>query len=115
MIMAAVKNMDYKEAFKRFRDPLFKQLPADQEEFIKLLEEKGVIGMETIKKMKVKNQGKSHRAAAILGEIHKSVSENFGKLLSAMEEYNRGLETLAKEIRNHLDPGTYLLVYSIRT
>ena len=109
--MVAVDIMGPKQAYEKFEDELLKQLPADQPNFIALLEKEGVIDGEAKKKMNLPNRSndKVICTAVILCVIEKSLSdsdEKFNSLLKVMEEYKNGLESLALKIRNHLDPGT---------
>ena len=118
IIVVVVNIMEPKQAYEKFENELLKQLPADQPEFITLLEREGVIDGEAKKRMNVKNRNKAVRTVVILEEIEKSLCvshEKFYKLLSAMKEYNHGVETLAEEIENHLDPSTYLCVHKLLT
>ena len=114
-MLAAVKLMDHKEAYRKFENDLLELLPADQPKFIELLQAKDVISRETKKKMDVPNRTRELCVIAILEEIGKSIEssdpEKFDKLLSVMEEYNPVLEELAKQIKNKLDPGTYKCAY----
>ena len=111
--MVAVDIMGPKQAYEKFEDELLKQLPADQPNFIALLEKEGVIDGEAKKKMNLPNRSNNKIicTAVILSVIEKSLSdsdEKFNTLLKVMEEYKNGLESLALKIRNHLDPGSYM-------
>ena len=110
IILPAGSNMRPQEAYVKFEDDLLKQLPADQPEFIELLEKNGVIGGEAKKKINVRLGNKLGCAAVILAGVEKSMPESdvkFYKLLLVMKEYNHGLETLAEKIENTLDPGMH--------
>ena len=109
--LAVVNIMEPKEAYKEFENDLLEQLPADQPEFILLLEKEGVIDGEAKKEMNTQDEN----ICVILEEIEKSLlvsHEKFYKLLSAMKEYNHGVETLAQKIENYLDPGIVYINYT---
>ena len=95
-----------------FEKDLLEKLPADQPEFITLLEKEKIIDEDIKKKMDMYEQTKMVRAVPIVEEIERSVSnsdEKFRKLASVMKNYNEDLKTLAEKIENRLDPGIYLL------
>ena len=100
--------------FKKYDKTLCKKLPVNQPGLIALLEREKIIGEEAKKRMN-SNRSKDIRGDVIVGEIEKSLpsGETFYKLLVVMKEYGQGLEILAQEIENHLDPSMYLCVYSI--
>ena len=100
--------------FKKYDNILCKKLPVDQPEFIALLEREKIIDEEAKKRMN-SSRSKDIRADVIVGEIEKSLpgGEKLYKLLVVLKEYDQGLEILAQEIENHLDPSMYLCVYSI--
>ena len=108
--------MGPKEAYKTFKEKLLEKLklPADQPNFVAWLKEKGVITDErTMKNLEMScEETEGNRAIFILEEIEKSLPDSdtkFINLLSVMEEYKQGLETLAWTIQSHLDPSTYEL------
>ena len=110
IILATENHMGPKEAYKTFKKELLEKLkfPADQPNFIAWLKEKGVITDErTIKNLEMPYEAEGNRAIFILKEIHESLSisdTKFNNLLSLMEEYKQGLETLSRKIQSHLDP-----------
>ena len=109
------ENFEPKELYKKLERRFRNELPADQQEFIKLLEREGIIGEKNKRKMNAPNQIKAVRLGVILQEIEASLSdsdEKFYKLLKVMREYNHGLETLVQKIENYLDPGTYVLMHA---
>ena len=89
-----------------------KKLPVDQPEFIALLEREKIIDEEAKKKMNSK-RSKDIRADVVVEEIEKSllVGNKLDKLLEVMKEYGQGLEILAQEIENNLDPSTYVCLF----
>ena len=97
--------------YKDFEQELLDKLPADQQKFKDLLQRDQIIGEKTVKEINEPNQTRLDCAAIILQEIDISPpnfpDEKFYNLLSVMEEYNNGLETLAQKIKCHLDPGIY--------
>ena len=54
--LAVVNIMEPKEAYEKFENDLLEQLPADQPEFILLLEKKGVIDGEAKKEMNTQDE-----------------------------------------------------------
>ena len=100
--------------FKKFEKTLGKMLPVDQPEFIALLEREKIIDEETKKRMNSK-RSQDIRADLILEEIEKSLPgrEKLDRLFVVMTEYKQkeGLEKLAQEMENHLDPSTYVFIY----
>ena len=90
-----------------------KKLPVDQPEFIALLEREKIIDEEAKKKMNSK-RSKDIRADVVVEEIEKSlhVGKKIDKLLEVFKEYGQGLEILAQEIENHLDPSTYICIFT---
>ena len=94
--------------FKKFDTILVKKLPVNQPRFIELLEEEKIIDEEAKKRMDLSNRSKDIRADVIVEEIEKSLPgpEKFDKLLKVMDKYGHGLEKLAQEINNHLNPST---------
>ena len=108
--------MELQAIYDKFEKDLLEMLPADEPDFISLLEKEKIIGGEAIKKMSVYNRTKKIRAVAIVEEIEKSISVSNAKLLklaSIMKNYSDSLKDLAEKIENHIDPGicSYLLKY----
>ena len=108
--------MKPKEIFRKFEDKLREQLPTDNPDFMAELEREGVINEEI--KTKINKKRIRCVAAVILNEIELSIDDpddkKFYKLLNTMETFKNGLEILAQKIRNHLDPGIYVVVHTIR-
>ena len=95
-----------------FEEDLLEKLPADQPEFIALLENEKIIDEDIKKKMDMYEQTKIVRAVPIVEEIERSIStsdEKFRKLTSVMKHYNDDLKKLAEKIENRFDPGIYLI------
>ena len=107
-IFVVVKD-EPKVVYERFEERLLDSLPADQPEFIKLLEKENIVGEKTRRKINTANQKRNVCAACVLQEIDTLPfpNEKFYKLLSVMKEYGHGLETLVLEIEAYLDPGMY--------
>ena len=99
--------------FKKFDKILVKKLPVDKPEFMALIDRENIISEEAKKRMNSTNRSKDIRADVIVGEIEKSLPdrEKIDKLFVIMKEYKHGLEKLAQEIENHLDPSTYISVH----
>ena len=99
--------------FKMFDKDLVKKLPVDQPEFMALIDRENIISEEARKRMNSTNRSKDIRADVIVGEIEKSLPgcDKIDKLFVIMKEYKHGLEKLAQEIENHLDPSTFTYVY----
>ena len=113
MILAA-ENFEPKEIYQRFENQLLNELPADEPEFIALLERDDIIGEKAKKKMSFPDQTRRGLAASIVQEIDTSPSfsdDKFYKLLSVMKEYKNDLEILAQEIVTHLNPGLYIFMH----
>ena len=93
--------------YERFEERLLDSLPADQPEFIKLLEKENIVGEKTRRKINTANQKRNVCAACVLQEIDTLPfpNEKFYKLLSVMKEYRHGLQALVQEIELYLDPG----------
>ena len=100
--------------FKMFDKTLVGKLPVDQPEFMALIDRENIISEEVKKRMNSTNRSKDIRADVIVGEIEKSLPdrEKIDKLFVVMKEYNHGLEKLAQEIENHLDPCMYISVHT---
>ena len=98
--------------FDKFDKILVEKLPVDQPEFMALIDRENIISEEAKKRMNSTNRSKDIRADVIVGEIEKSLPgrEKIDKLLVIMKEYKHGLEKLAQEIENHLDPSTYTYI-----
>ena len=96
-----------KVVYERFEKRLLDSLPADQPEFIKLLEKEGVVGEKTRRKINTANQKGDICAPYVLQEIDISPfpKEKFNKLLSVMKGYKHDLQALVQEVEDHLDPG----------
>ena len=80
--------MEPRRIYEKFEKDLLQALPADESEFISLLEEENIIGAEAKKKMSVFNRTKIVRAVAIMEEIEKSLSisdEKLKKLATIMK------------------------------
>ena len=80
--------MELRRLYEKFEEDLLQTLPADESEFISLLEEENIIGAEARKKMSVFNRTKIVRAVAIMEEIEKSLSisdEKLRKLANVMK------------------------------
>ena len=110
IILVAAANYTPEQIYLNFKESLLNTLPADQPNFIALLERNDIIGKETKRKMDLPDQTRAGHAASVLNEIDTSPSfsdEKFRKLLSVMKEYKNNLETLAQEIEIYLDPGIY--------
>ena len=113
--------MNPTKAYETFEKELLERLklPANQPEFIALLEEKDIISEKTKKNLDMPNQIEGVHAVYILEEIQESLSvsdKKFNDLLSVMIDCKNGLETLAQKIKNHLDPSMCLyihIVYSV--
>ena len=75
-------------------------------QFIALLEREKIIDEEAKKRMDISNRSKDIRADVVVGKIEELLPgrEKLDKLLVVMKEYGQGLEVLAQEIDNHLDP-----------
>ena len=115
IILAAVKCSP-KEVYQRFENRLLNELPADDQNFIKLLKSNNIIGEKAKKKLEFSDQTSRGLAASILQEIDTSPSfsdEKFDQLLLVMKEHKNGLEILAQEIDTHLNPGTYIFMHTI--
>ena len=111
IILVDAEKCTPKEVYQRFENQLLNKLPADEPDFITLLERDDIISKETKRKMDFPGQTRAGHAASVLNEIDTSPSfydEKFYKLLSVMKEYKHDLETLAQEIENHLDPGIFV-------
>ena len=108
-IILLIVNHEPKEIYVMFETKLSNSLPADQPDFIKLLERVDLIGERNKRKMNAPNQTRAGCAACVLHEIDASTfsNEKFYKLLSVMKEYGHGLGTLVQEIETYLDPGMY--------
>ena len=108
-VILVIVNHEPKEIYMKFERKLLDSLPADQPDFIKLLERKEIIGEKNKKKMNAPNQTRAGCAGCVLQEIDASTfcDEKFYKLLSVMKEYGHGMETLVLEIEAYLDPGMY--------
>ena len=106
IILVVVKD-EPKVVFKRFKNNLLDNLPADKPEFIKLLEKKDIVGEKSRRKLNTPNQKRIVYAGCVLQEIDtlEFSDEKFYKLLSIMKENNNGLQTLVQEIEAYLDPG----------
>ena len=113
--------MELRRLYEKFEEDLLQALPADESEFISLLEEENIIGAEARKKMSVFNQTKIVRAVAIMEEIEKSLSisdEKLRKLANVMKKYDDlnpsaeriKLKPLAEKIENHIDPGIAIII-----
>ena len=96
-----------KVVYERFEKRLLDCLPADQPEFIKLLEKEGVIGEKTRRKINTANEKGDICTPYVLWEIDTSPFpiEKFNKLLSVMKGYKQDLQALVQEVEDHLDPG----------
>ena len=107
-VILVIVNYEPKEIYMKFERNLLYSLPANEPDFIKLLERKELIGKKNKKKMNVPNQTRAGCASCVLQEIDASTfsDEKFYKLLSVMKEYGHGLETLVLKMEAHLDPGT---------
>ena len=118
LYLATEKHMGPKEAYKEFEKQLLETLnfAADQPNFIALLKEKDIISDEkTMRKLDMPYETEGNRAVYILKEIRKSLpvsDTKFNNLLTVMEEYKQGLETLAQKIQIHLDPSMYEFVHT---
>ena len=111
MFLVAAENNTPKKIYLKFKKSLLNRLPTDQPDFIALLEREDIIGKETKRKMDLSYQTRAGYAALVLNEIDTWLSFSdgkFRKLLLVMKEYKHGLETLAQEIENQLDPGIYV-------
>ena len=99
--------------FKKFDKILVKELPVDKPEFMALIDRENIISEEAKKRMNSTKRSKDIRADVIVEEIEKSLPgrEKIDKLLVIMKEYKHGLEKLAQEIENHLDPSTFISVH----
>ena len=106
--------MDPKKVFEKFDKKFYKNLPVDQPEFIALLEREKIIDEEAKKRMDISNRSKDIRADVVVGKIEESLPgrEKLDKLLVVMKEYGQGLEVLAQEIENHLDPSMCTYVHT---
>lgn len=118
VILATENHMGPKEAYNKFEKKLLDTLKsaADQPNFIALLKEKNVISDErTMRNLDMSSEAEGNRAIFILKEICESLPTSdtkFNNLLSAMEECEQDLKTLAKEIQIHLDPSTYEFIHT---
>ena len=72
--------MELRRIYEKFEKDLLETLPADQSDFVSLLEEEKIIGEGAKKKMSVFNRTRSICAVAIVEEIEKSVSDSEEKL-----------------------------------
>ena len=108
VIFAAVNHMNPTKAYKKFELILLEglKLPADQPEFIALLEERDIISEKTKKKLHMPKETEGNRAVSILRDIQES-DKKFHDFLAVMIDYKHGLETLAQKIKSHLDPSMY--------
>ena len=113
--------MELRRIYEKFEEDLLQALPADESDFISLLEKENIIGAEARKKMSVFNRTKIVRAVAIMEEIEKSLSisdEKLKKLATVMKKYDDlnpsaeriKLKPLADKIENHIDPGIAIII-----
>ena len=113
--------MELQTIYEKFEKDLLQALPADESDFISLLEEENIIGAEAKKKMSVFNRTKIVRAVAVMEEIEKSLSisnEKLRKLATVMKKYDDlnpsaeriKLKPLAEKIENHIDPGIAVII-----
>ena len=100
--------------YREFERQILCVLPADEPEFVTLLENEGIFSEETKNKIHEPNQTKDDYAAFIMEEISSSVSDknSFIKLLLVMKNYNYNLKSLVLKMEKLLNPSMYILLHA---